>query len=118
MLTKKQARNAANWIFHETCLLTTSGVGITYASEIESRYQYDENPVTDLTVEDCETIAETIVDLYGIAILDWDVYEEDDDIAIDINVGTNYYENDEDDDESGDECWDVVIARELAKEEN
>ena len=104
MITKKQARNIANWIFHTTCMETTTGAWITYASEIKARYQYDENPVTDLTVEDCETIAETIVELYDIAILDWLVYEEDDDIAIDINVGTNYYENDEDDD-SDEEEW-------------
>ena len=50
-------------------------------------------------MDDCLTIRDTIFDLYDIAILDIEVYEEDDDIAIDVNVGTNYYENDEPDED-------------------
>lgn len=93
MITKKQARNIANWIFHESCMQTNYGTWITYASEIENRYGIKP------TLEDCELIADTIKDLYELAILDYEVYEENDDIAIDINIGTWFYENDEDDDE-------------------
>ena len=117
MITKKEARNIANWIFHESCMQTNNGTWITYASEIKDRYQYEERPI-DPNKEDCETIAETIVKLYGIAILDYEVYEEADDIAIDINIGSWYYENDEDDEEEdGDECWDEAIQKELGKEQ-
>ena len=93
MLEKKEARNIANWIFNETQRNTISGNWITYASEIEDRYGIA------TTVEECEQIAETICKLYGIAILDYEVYKEADDILIDLNIGTWYYENDEDDDE-------------------
>lgn len=89
MMTKKQARNIANWMFHESCINTDGGSWITYFEEIEERYgiKMDE--------KSAKQIEETVRMLYPDAILDVFIDEE----SIELMIGTWYYENDEEDDE-------------------
>ena len=89
MITKKQARNIANWMFHESCICTDGGSWITYFEEIEERYQIKMDAKT------AELIENTVRMLYPEAILE--VFVEEDNIE--LLIGTWYYENDEDDDE-------------------
>ena len=89
MITKKQARNIANWIFHESCMNTEGGSWITYFEEIEERYRLKMDTKT------AELIEETVRNLYPEALLE--VFIEED--SIELMIGTWYYENDEEDDE-------------------
>ena len=116
MITKKEARNIANWIFNETQRCTDGGSWITYFVEIEERYSIK------MDKESAELIITTICKLYGDAILDamigYDFETNEKPDSIEIIIGTWYYENDEDDDrEDGDECWDEAIQKELGKEQ-
>ena len=114
-MTNKTARNIANWMFREGTENTTQGNWCFYHDEVERIWD------VKLDAESIDLITTWLCRLYGNAILDvWGKEETGEDV-FDINFGTWYYENDEDegdedDDEAGDECWDVVIARELAKE--
>lgn len=89
-MTNKQARNIANWIFHEAQRNTESGNWITYFDEIVEKY----NNMHVITTAKAQMIVNWLYRLYKDAILDA-VVEDD---YIDITIGTWYYENDEDDD--------------------
>ena len=85
MITKKEARNIANWIFNETQRCTDGGSWITYFSEIEERYGIE------MDRESAEQILDAMIGY------DFEAGEKPD--SIEIIIGTWYFENDEDDDE-------------------
>ena len=93
MISKKQARNIANWMFRETSANTDGGSWITYFDEIESGFNIKMDEQTAKLIE------ETARMLYPEAILDTFVEED----SIELIIDTWYYENDEDDDEEREE---------------
>lgn len=93
MISKKQARNIANWMFREGTNNTTEGNWCFYYNEVEEYWGIK------LDNESIDLITETLYSLYPLQILDvWGKEETGEDV-FDINFGTNYYENDEEDEE-------------------